>query len=217
MSTLSTLAGNTNGSAAVTERKLPARPERIRGLKPGERVDVLTYDARLDPQSRRFLYWFWGRLHDAGLLALYFPHDTEASFPEFVKMLSGGTNVILVLVKNEAGEVVDTLGLATWGPMQLGLSQVGCAGFLFLPEFWDAKATVEAAHRIEQLWFEEMPQKLDLLLGIIARDNVLAQRFMSRIGWTLSGSLPGCHLYAGQRSDATIWYLTREQFEKETR
>ena len=214
MSTLSTLAG----ASPVADRKAPAapaHPERIRGLKEGEWVDVITYDARLDPNSRHFLFWFWGRLHEAGVLALYFPHDTEASFPEFVKMLSGGTNVILVLVKDADGKVQDTLGLATWGPMQLGLSQVGCAGFIFLPQYWDAKATSEAARRIEQLWFNEMPAKLDLLIGIIAKDNILAQRFMTRIGWTLSGTLPGCHLYASKQSDATIWYLTREQFEKE--
>lgn len=208
MSTLGTLAGNT-----TPEPSKPARTP-IRGLKDGETVDVIPYDGRFDPNSRNFLYWFWGRLHDAGLLALYFPSDSEASFPSFVALMSGQTNVILVVVKNDKGEIMDTLGLATWSPMQLGVSMVGCAGFIFLQDYWDTKSTKEAAERIMRMWFYEMTPKLDLLLGIIAKDNVLAQRFMSRIGWTLSGTLPKAHLYGGQPSDATIWYMTREQFEK---
>jgi RimJ/RimL family protein N-acetyltransferase len=207
MSTLSTLAGTTPTPAPQPK---PVR-EPIRGLREGEWVDVLPYDARFDPMSRHFLWWLWDKLHTSGLLALYYPHDTEASFPEMVKMFSGGTNVILVVVKNEKGEIQDLLGFATWGPMQLGLAQVGCCGFIFLPDYWQARATSEAATRIMRMWFDE--SKLDLLVGIIAKDNVLAQRFMSRIGWQLSGSLPNAHLYSGKPSDATIWYMTREAFE----
>jgi RimJ/RimL family protein N-acetyltransferase len=221
MSTLSTLAGGTREPEVVATPTVTVKPQptvtrpRIIGLKSGEWVDVIPYNANLDPNAPQFLFWFWERLQKSGLLALYFPHGTEASFPQFVGMMSGGTNVILVVVKSESGEVQDTMGFATWGTMQLGLATVGCAGFVFLPEFWDAKATVEAAKRIERLWFDEMPQHLDLLVGIIAKDNVAAQRFMPRIGWSFSGSLPGAHLYAGQPSDATIWYLTRSQFESQ--
>jgi len=220
MSTLSTLAGG-----GAKEEKVVATPvtsitgsrPRIVGLKPGEWVDVIPYNATLDQNAPQFLFWFWERLQKSGLLKLYFPHSSEGSFPAFVALMSGSTNVILVVVKNEQGEIQDTMGFATWDMMQLGLAMVGCAGFIFLPEYWDARATTEAARRIERMWFDEMPQHLDLLVGIIAKDNLAAQRFMPRIGWTLSGSLPGAHLYAGQPSDATIWYQTRAQFESQER
>lgn len=184
---------------------------------PGGTIDVVAYNANSDPNAENFLPWFWQRLRNDGLVSLYFPGSEQTGFAAFVKLFSGTHSVLLVYRRDLSGEIVDTVGFATLELMQFGQATAAHAGFIFLRDYWDHHSSKEAAERIAATWFGWIDPKLDVVIGIIAEQNVLARRFLQRIGWEHSGNLPYIHHYNGARSDASIWFLTRERFEKGNR
>ena len=210
------------GESAVVEapepEKEPLKPSGTIAAGGGKHVEVYPYNAHWDSEAWQFLPWMWKKLKDDGLLDLYFPNIAEKSFATFAAMLSGGAQILLVcFVDDETGLATDTIGFASWTPMLLGLSTVGNAGFIYLRDYWEQSITLAAGHRIEKMWFEEMPQKLDLAVGIIAKDNVLARRYLNRLGWRKSGELPGIQQYAGVQGDGEIWFITRAQYEQRSK
>lgn len=212
MSTFDTLAGPS--TPPVNGSKVKREPHPIRGVREGETIHAVPYTA-YSKDSDYFLSWLWRRLKAANLLELYFPGLGELSFPAMVELFSGarGIKVILILVKNAQGEVVDVLGIATWEPMQIGTVQTCYAGFIFLPEYWDRHSTVEAAKQGMRYWFYEMEPRMEVILGVNPEGNHLVQRFLHRLGWTRVGTLPIPQWYEGKPSDTVIWYITRAQFD----
>ena len=215
MSTLSTLAG----TSGTTGRALPREHVPVRPRADGDYIDVVPYDARADKSAPQALVYFWQRLKDAGLLELYYPGNSDLSFPQFVRLLSGDVKVILFVIKGQDEIVKDFIGLATWAPLDFGGTLVGNAGFLFLPEYWERSTTLEACRRGMRYWFEEMEPRLNLAIGMNPSGNILVQRFLHSLGWTRVGTLPIPQFYGGKLSDMVLWYYTREQYEagKETR
>jgi len=211
MSTLSTLAGDTP-TLQTPETPKPARVP-IRGIREGEHVEVIPYDGREDTAAFKFIPWFWERLKNAGLLDLYYPGNGATSFPSFVRLLSGDVRVILFVIRDTQGEVSDCIGFATWAPIEFGGCQVGNAGFVFLPEYWDRQTTINATRVGMKFWFDQMTPKLDVAIGMNPEGNHLVQRFLHRIGWTRVGTLPLPQFYAGKTSDLVLWYYTRKQYE----
>lgn len=177
-------------------------------------IDVVAYDGNADPNSAAFLPWLWRRLVEDGVVSLYFPGAEQTGFAAFVKLFSSGTPILVVYKRNEAGEIIDVVGFATLEIMQFGQAMAAHAGFIFLKKFWDHHASGEAAQRIMQTWFKWEAPRIDVIIGIIAERNVLARRFLQRIGWAHSGNIPFIHQYNGEKSDASVWYVTREKFEK---
>lgn len=217
MSTLQTLVGEPK---KAPEKPAPPRIE----LGGGDYIDVIPYNAYFDVNCRHFLFWLYDKLRKDDLLRLYYPDvdDTDRSYPTFVRMFSSqATQVLLVVVrtpeeKGAEGDLVkDLVGIATWEKMQFGPSTLGHAGFIFLRDYWDHHTSVAAGKRILRYWFEDNPEKLDIAVGIIAKANVLANRFVSRLGWTKVGELPNCQQYGGEPSDAVIWQITRDAYERE--
>lgn len=200
------------GGTAATPPSPPAR----KPLHEGDDsfVDIIPYHADDDPNANYFLPWMWKQLYDDGLISLYFPAAPEKSFATFAKMFSASaTRVVLVVIKDAAGEVTNVVGFSTWEPTSLGPATVGLAGFIFLREYWDRKTSLAAGMRILRFWFDEMSEKLDIAIGLIADTNRPANLFVQRLGWTKSGFLPGCHQYDGKQANAVLWTITREQFD----
>lgn len=175
-------------------------------------VRVIPYDARQDADSARFLPWFWERLVSDGLVSLYYPGQESTGFSHFVTMFSGGANIALVTTQDSEGKPDKAIGFVSWTMAPLGAKQVAIAGFIFFKEFWDHKHSTDAAYEIMQYWFTET--ELDVVLGVVASENIMANRFLSRIGWEKSGSLPGCHLWKDKECDATLWTVTKSDWMK---
>ena len=173
-------------------------------------VTVIPYNALFDKESDKFLPWFWQRLKEDGLVSLYYPGQEDTGFAHFVRMLSGGAQVAIIVANDDAKQPGKPIGFVSWEPLALGSKVTASAGFIFLKEFWDHKHSTDAANAIMKYWFTQTD--IEVVLGIIASENHLAQRFMKRIGWNLRGTLPGCHLWAGKSCDATIWCITKENY-----
>ena len=180
-------------------------------------VDVIPYNAYFDDKCRHWLFFLYDELRKDDLLRLYYPNidGSDRAYPMFVRMMSSDTTqVLLVVLKDkQTDDVTGLVGIATWERMQFGPSTLGHAGFIFLKDFWDHRTSMAAGRRILDYWFKEMPQPLDITVGIIAKLNVLANRFVSRLGWTKVGELPNCQQYGGEACDACIWQITRAAYE----
>jgi len=180
-------------------------------------VDVIPYNAYFDDKCRHWLFFLYDELRKDDLLRLYYPNidGSDRAYPMFVRMMSSDTTqVLLVVLKDkQTDDVAGLVGIATWERMQFGPSTLGHAGFIFLKDFWDHRTSMAAGRRILDYWFKEMPQPLDITVGIIAKLNVLANRFVSRLGWTKVGELPNCQQYGGEACDAVIWQITRSAYE----
>jgi RimJ/RimL family protein N-acetyltransferase len=214
MSTLASLVE----PASPKSKPTPPTPIAQIDYDGGTYVDVIPYNAYFDDRCRHWLFWLYDKLREDDLLRLYYPNvdATDRSYPMFVRMMSSDTTqVLLVVLKDKkTDEVAGLVGIATWEPIQFGPSRLGHAGFIFIRQYWDHRTSLEAGERILRYWFEEMPDKLDIAVGIIAETNILANRFIQRLGWTKVGALPNCQQYGGEPSDAIIWRITRQQFEE---
>lgn len=214
MSLIEQLAGlpEVSNAPVVAPSDIPKRKKIVHD--PAHTVEVIPYNANLDPNADSFLPWLWRKLQSGGLVDLYFPDAAKTGFAMLTRMFSGGVKVLLVVLKDQKGEVVDVVGFATWEPMTFGQAQAGHAGFIFFPDYWDHHTSDAAAYRIMEFWFGNPDNHLDIAIGIIASLNVLAQRFLRRIGWAHVGELPGLHQYKGQQCAASLWYITRDAFAK---
>lgn len=191
----------------------PPKPQPTKEPKKVSGVDVVPYNGNFDKDADKFLPWFWNRLKADGLIGLYYPEGAETSFCSFAKLFSGNTNIAVVVVRDDNGEIVDAMGFATLELMPFGMAMAAHAGFIFLKEYWDHHTSDNAAHQIMRFWFESQNPRLDVVIGIVADANILAKRFLRRIGWAHSGDIPMVHQYASKQSDASIWYMTRQAFE----
>ena len=213
---MSTLASLVEPVGPGTEKK-PAEPDKTPHIAYDDDhyVDVIPYNAYFDERCRYWLFWLYDKLREDDLLRLYYPNvdATDRSYPMFVRMMSSDTTqVLLVVLKDKTtDDVAGLVGIATWEKMVFGPSTLGHAGFIFLRDYWDHRTSMAAGRRIMQFWFEEMPEKLDIAVGIIAKLNVLANRFVQRLGWTRVGELPNCQQYGGEPCDAVIWQITRQR------
>lgn len=194
----------------------PQPPPKIE-LGNGDYVDVLPYNAYNDPNCRQFLFWFYDRMRENGLLRLYYPDltDDDKMYPTFVRMLSSEvTHILLVVVKDSKGEVKDVIGLSSWEAMKLGPATVGHCGFIFRQEYWTRKTTIAAGHKILEWWFEHAEPRLDIAIGLIAEDNTLALRYVQGLGWDRLGVLDGCQQWNNKQCDAVMYKYTRGQYER---
>lgn len=181
-------------------------------VKSATGVKVIPYDASLDTMADKFLPWFWERLKADGLVELYFPGASETGFADFVKLMSSrDTRILLVTTKDESDQPEKFVGFASWQPMPFGQALAGIAGFIFLKEFWGSGTSVVAAEEIMRYWFEKA--KLDVMLGVIAERNKLANGFMERVGWTRMGAVPLLHVYQNEQCPAVFWYITKDEFK----
>ena len=215
MSTLASLVE----PASPKSKSTPPTPIAQIDYDGGTYVDVIPYNAYFDDRCRHWLFWLYDKLREDDLLRLYYPNvdATDRSYPMFVRMMSSDTTQVLLIVLKDkkSDEVAGLVGIATWEPMHFGPSTLGHAGFIFLREYWDHHTSLAAGQRIMEFWFREMPEprRLDIAVGIIAKLNVLANRFVQRLGWTRVGELPACQQYGGEPSDAVIWQVTRSAFD----
>lgn len=218
MSTLAQLVEPVGAGKPETKAAEPKPPEPIRD---GDwTVEVIPYHADNDAQASKMLPWLWQRLKDDGLLDLYYPSLADKSFPTFVKMLSSPvTRVILVVLCGPGGlqDVHDVVGFATWEPLKFGPATLGHAGFIFLKQYWDRQVSTEAGKRIMEWWFDRNPEPLDVAVGLIALTNILANRYVQRLGWKRMGVLPGCQEYEGKQTDAVQWIMPRDEYESQKR
>lgn len=184
----------------------------------GDHIEVFPYNAYYDPLcAHSGLAFFWDKLREHGLLKLYYPDltDDDRLFPTFVRMMSSdSTKVVLVLLKDSEDKVKDLIGIATWEPMRFGPSMIGHAGFIFRQEYWTRRTTIEAGKKIMEHWFTQAEPKLDVAVGLIARDNIMACRYVKALGWQESGWIHRGQQYNGNPCDAVIFQYTRDEFEK---
>lgn len=183
-----------------------------------ESVDVIPYNADFDPNSDKFLPYLWNRLKEDGLTEIYFPAEKDSGFAKFVKLLSGAEQVVLVLKRDDEKVITNVIGFASWAPLPYGETNSILAGFIFLKEFWDRNHSVIAAKKIMDYWFNEgeIPGSgtIDLAVGFIAKANIPAQRFLSRIGWVRAGEIPDFHQHKGEKSDAVFWHITKTRHKE---
>lgn len=215
---MSTLASLVEPASPKTKAAEPTPPPSHISYDDSKYVDVIPYNAYFDDNCRHWLFWLYDTLRKDDLLRLYYPNidGTDRAYPMFVRMMSSDTTqVLLVVLKDKAtDDVAGLVGIATWERLQFGPSTLGHAGFIFLKDYWDHRTSMAAGQRIMEYWFREMQQPLDITVGIIAKSNVLANRFVQRLGWTRVGELPNCQQYGGEPSDAVIWQITRSRYEE---
>lgn len=193
----------------ATLEELVQHPESVD--VPRGHLKIVPYNGALDPEAHAFLPWLWKRLVDDGLVSIYFPGQEETGFSNFVKLISGGEEVVLVVVRDEEDKLsTDIVGFCSWNPIYLGQVNTVLAGFIFFKKFWDKKITDESAHLIMQHWFEKR-EDIDIALGIVARKNIPTLRFLKRVGWTQSGTIPNMSQFSGEVCDAVMWYKTKEE------
>lgn len=178
---------------------------------------VIPYDARNDSQAAFMLAWLWSKMQDDDLVDYYFPGQKDTGYATFVRLFSGGENneakVALFAVDHPSRQWDDTIpGFITWTTQKMGASDVIVAGFIFFRKFWDHHTTDECAKAAFNHWFRETPATL--VLGVCPSLHAAAMRYNKRVGLHEVGRLPDAHLFKGQKCDAVLMAMKREDWLK---
>jgi len=204
-----------------------------RMIRDGERiVDIIPYNASVDPTAFAFLPFLWKRLLDDGLLSLYSFNDPETSFGSFVTLFNDSAVWKLLFVLKDPSDldedgqpkITDCFGFATWTLSPMYGQMVGTIGFIFLKDYWGREATLAAARAGMRYWFETMQvpyggdgemTNMDVAIGYNPLANRMVQQFLPRLGWTRClPPIPIPAYYDGGTSDTVIWFITKESFEQ---
>ena len=175
---------------------------------------AIPYNGDFDAHAATMLPWLYDRLKQDGLLDLYFSTRKGASFCAFVRMMSGGSNIILATTQKE-GIPDKVIGFMNWEPMNFGGAHSAKAGFIFLKEFWDGHTSTEAGKLLLTELFANTD--IDVVIGNVAADNRLTSMFLTRLGWNKVGTIPKMQQYEGVECPANLWCITREEFLHEQR
>lgn len=89
--------------------------------------------------------------------------------------------------------------------------------YCFLRGYWDMKTSLIYGKLLVSQWFNPelfgIPYpRLDLLCGLTPRPNRLSRLWSTRIGMKYVAVLPGFTTYHGERVDAMICQMTRDEF-----
>lgn len=195
MSTLDTLAGT---------------PPPVVTLKEG--VRIVPYNASYDAQAFAFLPYLWTRMQKDDLVDYYFPGQKDTGFATFVRLMSGDAQVALVVHDDPSKQWDKTItGFISWSPSMMGLSNVVIAGFNFFREFWDHRTTDAAAVAAFNFWFSG-DKPAEVVLGSCPANHIVAMRYNKRVGLRETGRIPLAHVFKGERCDAVLVAITRDQW-----
>lgn len=197
MSTLDTLTG-------------APQPPTVVDLPGG--VRIIPYDASHDTQAFAFLPYLWTRMQKDDLVDYYFPGQKDTGFATFVRLMSGDANVALVVRDDPSRQWDKTVvGFISWSTSVMGMSNVVIAGFNFFREFWDHKTTDAAGAAAFDFWFSG-DQPAEVVLGSCPATHVVALRYNKRVGLREIGRIPLAHMFKGERCDAVLMAITRDQW-----
>jgi len=176
-------------------------------------IEVIPYNACLDPQADSFLPWLWKRMQEDDLVDYYFPGQKDTGFATFVRMFSGDAQV--AMFKSPDTSLGNTWedripGFITWSPLAMGSSNMIIAGFIFFKRWW-GEVTDDAARAAFNGWFTAQPP-IDCVLGVCPALHKLAMRYDQRIGLHEIGRIPDGHLFKGRKCDAVLFAMTREDW-----
>lgn len=208
-SLLDTLAGTTSTTAertvTVTPLHQPAPAPAVRG------VQVIPYDARVDPQADAFLAWMWRKMQADDLVDYYFPGQKDTGFATFVRMMSGDASCALVVLENDSDQWEDRIaGFVTWTQMHMGMRNMIVGGFNIFRRFWDHHTPADGAKEAFRMWFKDM--NIETVLGVCPSEHAVAMRFDKRIGMHEIGRIPGAHIFKGQPCDAVLYALGKDEW-----
>jgi RimJ/RimL family protein N-acetyltransferase len=94
----------------------------------------------------------------------------------------------------------------------MGMSNVVIAGFNFFREFWDHKTTDAAGVVAFNYWFTASEPPVEVVLGSCPATHVVALRYNKRVGLKETGRIPLAHIFKGERCDAVLVAMTREEW-----
>lgn len=208
MSLLDTLSGTTSNTPTS-----PSEPPVV--TTPEGTVKIVPYNANWDPQAWALLPYLWERMKKDDLVDYYFPGQKDTGFATFVRLMSGDANVALVTRDDPSKQWDKTItGFISWTTSSMGMSNVVIAGFNFFREFWDHKTTDAAGREAFKYWFTTMEPAAEVVLGVCPSAHVVALRYNKRIGLREVGRIPLAHLFKGERCDAILVAITRDQWHE---
>lgn len=175
-------------------------------------VRIVPYNASYDAEADAMLPYIWQRMQKDDLVDYYFPGQKDTGFATFVRLMSGDANVALVVRDDPSKQWDKTIcGFISWSTSMMGMSNVVIAGFNFFREFWDHKTTDAAGVAAFNFWFSG-DQGAEVVLGSCPSTHVVAMRYNKRVGLTETGRIPLAHIFKGERCDAVLYCITRDQW-----
>jgi len=174
-------------------------------------VRCIPYNANFDKDADKLLPWLWKQISDDGLVELYFPGQKDFGFASFVKLLSGGEQVLLVTLCDNDNQPQEVIGFVSWNNVAFLQANAAMAGFIFLRKYWDNHVSTEAGRETMRYWFDDL--KLDVVLGCVAEHNRPALMYLHRLNWKRVGDIPLLHSYKGQQCANVLWYVTKDEYQ----
>lgn len=209
-SLLDTLAGTAERTVVITPLR-QTDPPPVTPAPEIHGVRVVPYDARLDTQADAFLSWMWHRMQEDDLVDYYFPGQKDTGYATFVRLMSGDAQVALFVTESDSKQWEDRIaGFITWSMSRMGASDVIIAGFIFFRKFWDHKTTDESAIIAFEHWFRQ--SNANVVLGVCPSLHMSAMRYNKRIGLREIGRIPLAHIYKGEKCDAILMAITRDEW-----
>lgn len=166
----------------------------IRKLEPTDLQDL--YECSSDPEISKFTLW------DS--------HKTIADSKDFltkcIKQYSLGQAPVFGIELKEAKKIIGTIG---FGSIDFQ-SKRAEFGYALHVGYWNQNITSEASLAILQFGFRTL--ELERIFATCFTTNIASYRVMEKVGMTYEGILRSYHSKNGERIDARIYAITRDDW-----
>jgi len=166
----------------------------IRKLEPTDLQDL--FECSSDPEISKFTLW---DSHKS-------INDSKDFLTKCIKQYTLGQPPLLGIELKEQNKLIGTIG---FGSIDF-LSKRAEFGYALHVGYWNQNITSEASLAILQFGFRTL--ELERIFATCFTTNVASYRVMEKVGMTYEGILRSYHSKNGQRIDARMYAITRDDW-----
>lgn len=155
----------------------------------------------------------FNRLKKEELYPIVFHDNPDMNLLDFMNFFSHPTVSLQVLAVTEGDQIKDISGMAWLSGVEVfGDRQRAVASFCSFKEYQSPAYTDAMAAFVFDYWFNCL--NMDIVVGMTPAANVLAVRFIKRIGFIETCRIPNYSSLLGKITDCVITYLDKDQYAK---
>ncbi len=162
------------------------------------------------PEDLVRIYW---RLKEEDLYRVVFHDNPDMDLLQFMNFFSSPAVLLQVVHFVEGDQIKDISGLS-WlvGLEQYAGRQRATGSFLAFRKYQTPTMTEHMAKMVLQYWFEQL--KMDIVTGMTPEENVLALRFIKRIGFQELCRIPDYMALNGKITDCIVTMMNAGQYRQ---
>ena len=155
----------------------------------------------------------FNRLKQEDLYKIVFHDNPDMNLLDFMNFFSHPTVALQIISIVEGDQIKDMAGMSWLSGMEsYADGQRAVASFCAFKDYQTPDKTDAMAAFVLDYWFNCL--NLDIVVGMTPAANVLAVRFIKRIGFLETCRIPDYSALFGKKTDCVVTYMNKDQYGK---